>query len=1027
NDILYGDAQDDDLVGGAGHDWISGGAGTDGVIGDEGKIFTSRNVEARNNEPEPFSEPLYAVRKVDDTDETISTPGNLQQAFIHADGDLKKSVDLALTDTGAEKGGNDIIFGGLGDDFLHGGVGNDAISGAEALATIDNNGRVFFDDPTGWIHELNETDRPNATLTEPAGGWGQLLDFGFIDVLKMTSDTEFAEYDEFNPLRKIKLENVNDELVLLEDATQGTDFLLNFDAFDPENMSVEEDDGRDALFGHVGNDWLVGGTNNDYLFGGYGHDVHNADDNHETDGGQNQSPDEFVDDGFHTTNSDHAYGGAGVDILIANTGRDRLIDWVGEFNSYLVPFAPFGAFTISRSLQPQLREFLYDLSESYGADQRNGEPYGELGVVEQQDPDWQDQTGAPRDVQPGNIPGGARDIIRESNFSSLTDSEGFAADSGRWEISRGTLRVAPEVVGSDAVSVYFLDQMLPNYFELLLTAMAEKPIAGYKANAYLIFDYQSKTDFKFAGLNAAIDKLQIGHRTPEAWVVDAQVPAQIWHDQTYNFKVALHGATATLVVNESITFSHTFEPRVENGFSYGLNTGMVGVGADNSIGRFDNIKAQVLPPEITFDYVEDFNDSAPELFDPQDGQWNVVLDRYEGAATTDVPAISLFGLDTPLAPASLLELQTTLNTDRLGGIVFDYVNPTRFKFAAITPQTGQLVVGHLDNRGWSVEASADLGLQPGVDYTLDFSLKGTSIAIEIDDQAALSHVFNGLLSDGAFGLITDELGASYDSFKIRTDDHHYRDVAAAVAQALTESPIPNQLAIVPEGFEFALPVGDPADVDTNELLSVTVTQSNGDPLPQWLQVDGSSQLLYVAPGAGDVGALSLTVTTSYLEEETASTTFDLELADPITADFNLDGQVNVADLIVWASGFGSGRSFTSGDANFDRQVGVADLLLWASNFGASASAAPAILTTNSAAVAAATETNTDDSGSEVSTDSTNDANLILVDTDPTAYLVSLSTDQPDRWDGVTSLLKLEYNSFSARSVTLHQEIKPLKL
>ena len=36
-------------------------------------------------------------------------------------------------------------------------------------------------------------------------------------------------------------------------------------------------------------------------------------------------------------------------MLIGNTGGDRLIDWVGEFNSYIVPFSPFGAFTISRS------------------------------------------------------------------------------------------------------------------------------------------------------------------------------------------------------------------------------------------------------------------------------------------------------------------------------------------------------------------------------------------------------------------------------------------------------------------------------------------------------------------------------------------------------------------------------------------------------------------------------------------------------------------------------------------------------
>ena len=65
---------------------------------------------------------------------------------------------------------------------------------------------------------------------------------------------------------------------------------------------------------------------------------------------------------------DLAYGGAGRDVLIANTGGDRLIDWIGEFNSYLVPFAPFGMPTVSRTNQPQLPEFLYALSLSDGAD-----------------------------------------------------------------------------------------------------------------------------------------------------------------------------------------------------------------------------------------------------------------------------------------------------------------------------------------------------------------------------------------------------------------------------------------------------------------------------------------------------------------------------------------------------------------------------------------------------------------------------------------------------------------------------------
>ena len=63
------------------------------------------------------------------------------------------------------------------------------------------------------------------------------------------------------------------------------------------------------------------------------------------------------------------FGGAGVDVLIGNTGGERLIDWNGEFNMYIGPFSPYGEPTVSRKLSPSLAQFLYDLSKSAGADQ----------------------------------------------------------------------------------------------------------------------------------------------------------------------------------------------------------------------------------------------------------------------------------------------------------------------------------------------------------------------------------------------------------------------------------------------------------------------------------------------------------------------------------------------------------------------------------------------------------------------------------------------------------------------------------
>ena len=140
-------------------------------------------------------------------------------------------------------------------------------------------------------------------------------------------------------------------------------------------------DGNDVIFGDLGNDWLVGGTGQDTLWGGWGNDLSNADDDLHSDASRQptapaRTGDTWLNDapdGVNSSYQDRVYGGAGLDILIGNTGGDRLIDWVGEFNSYLVPFAPFGIATVSRQNEPQLPEFLYALSRSQGVDLTRGQ------------------------------------------------------------------------------------------------------------------------------------------------------------------------------------------------------------------------------------------------------------------------------------------------------------------------------------------------------------------------------------------------------------------------------------------------------------------------------------------------------------------------------------------------------------------------------------------------------------------------------------------------------------------------------
>ncbi|MCK5795309.1 MAG: hypothetical protein KAH12_11420, partial [Anaerolineales bacterium] len=520
---------------------------------------------------------------------------------------------------------------------------------------------------------------------------------------------------------------------------------------------------------------IAGGTGNDHVYGGRGSDLLNVDDDQDTYGGVNNGPD------TDASYEDKAYGGAGRDVLIGNTGGDRLIDWVGEFNSYIVPYAPFGAFSVSRTLQPQLMDFLYNLSESDGADPtraddsgadpaRNGEPEGEMGLVKQKDTDWQDQTGAPDDPQAGNIPGGKRDVLRSATFNSGT-MEAFAPDSGIWEVSKGSLQVSAESTEDDAVSVFFVDETLPSYYEVMATVNAGKPTAGWKSNGFIIFDYQSPTDFKFAGINVSIDKIQMGRRTAEGWIVDVQTKAKLKPETNYNLLLAVNGTNATLVVDAQSVFSYTFAPRVIDGYAFNLNTGMVGIGSDNSKGSFDNVIVQKLPPEKAFELTDNF-DGSSAIVKARTGNWTLSGDRLYGeAASADSPAIAVVPLS--IAALSYLEVHSTVNTNQIAGFVFDFYNRMDFKFVAVSAQDSQVVIGHRTDKGWFVDATADLTIKAGKDYELGIALKGTTVSATLDGQAAGGHVYNSLLSDGSLGLMSNAGASIFDDLWIWGDDQTY--------------------------------------------------------------------------------------------------------------------------------------------------------------------------------------------------------------------------------------------------------------
>jgi Ca2+-binding RTX toxin-like protein len=857
SDVIFGESDDDDIVGGYGNDWISGGTGQDGVIGDDGLIYTSRN--------STLGEPLYGIEGLlasdanakynngDALNELISTPGDTQIATINIEGQLKKTADLVPfsfdkswvgmddefpNDMTNKPYADDIIFGGLGSDFLHGGSGDDAISGAEALEhayvpTFDAQGNSDGVLDLGYnAFDLALPVNPGDSVASPNPG--NVLAFNSVDLDGQHLNNrfragEFFLYDEYDPLRRIELNSIG-ELWKPGDAGPSFEFLLNFDQTEgifrasgtvpkatgqqTDSYGEVNDDGKDSIFGDLGNDWLVGGTGRDDMYGGWGNDLLNADDDLSTVGdapkhgdpeveGANDRPD------THPYYEDRAYGGAGRDVLIGNTGGDRLIDWVGEYNSFLVPYAPFGQASVSRTLMPHLQEFLYALSAGDGADptryadaiggeapaptnndpipSRNGEPFGELGMVLQKDFAWGDQTGAPADPQAGNIPGGKRDVLRSAGFNDGTPS-GFAVDSGSFAVVNGKLSVSAASLGLEATAVLPLDDQLPGYYEVLATVSVEKPTAGWKANSYIVFDYFDADDFKFAGINASTNEVEIGYHDAAGWHVVKDVPKQLKAGTSYNMMVAINGTNVTLVLDNKSVLSYTFAPRVIDDYAYGLNLGLVGLGSDNSRGTFDNFTVQRVPPEWTLQQSQSFaSGTGTMLGGNESGTWTLAGGRYAAAG----PAATLvdLGLSRGLETDAVLELSATLSTSGAGGLVFDRYAVDDYKFVVLDAEADQVIVGHVSPKGGlTIDASFARTINAGTDYTLTLRLKGTSVSVSVGGQAVGGFVYNAVVVDGDFGLLAERGGTSFASATVKTSDSaFYVPQSAMLATATAEA------------------------------------------------------------------------------------------------------------------------------------------------------------------------------------------------------------------------------------------------
>ena len=615
DDLIYGEAGDDDLYGQAGADVIFGGRGIDGILGDDGLLSTSRN---------GLTEELHGL-DVTNEQEIIRTPGNLQLALIYRSGLLNKSADMIAFDLDGVTFGvdgaaepqmtsaNDIIFGGWEDDFIHSGYGDDAVSGAEALPVYYSGDSVSVSG-IGEVNDFLKAQQDTDVLAPAAAPdpfWYGLGLYNPGDVLRFSAfdPEEFALYDENDPR----------SLIMVTELVSGSEiilpFLLNNDASEgPDDLTFTMDlqtDGADHLFGDLGNDWIVGGTGRDHFFGGRGNDLLQMDDDLNTGvHNDNKKPDSYQE------YADIAFDGAGRDYLILNTGADRAISWIGEFNSFIVPFSPFGAFQIARLLQPHTEQFVLDLAHASGGDtsapdilrfaeqvaiddkldnpldpsiydDRQGSPFNELGMVRQEDFDWNEQSGPPDDPQAGNEKG-PRNIMRrelwlpeDTNGSVAAALAKAGADewylveqafAEAYGVDESTLELIGKLKLKEGVEVF--GTLGDGETEFSIVDISTKVSVGKfgkhdAANAYAIYDLTDDMNFKFAGLDVSGKAVTIGYVENGNWIVVASVSTKLRSGSDYVLSVQLDGKTVTVSIDGELIVSHSFAGLVVDG-GYGL-------------------------------------------------------------------------------------------------------------------------------------------------------------------------------------------------------------------------------------------------------------------------------------------------------------------------------------------------------------------------------------------------------------------------------------------------------------------------
>ena len=240
DDVLTGDAGNNELIGGAGDDLLSGGNGIDLLDGGAGQDRASYATSAQGVTVSLLGgtggdgDTLIRIEGVIGSDHADDITGdNGENNLAGGDGaDILRGLDGHDTITGGR--GNDTLIGGLGNDVLDGGDGDDTLIGGDGADTFHGGDGIdivdYSDDTDGFTFNFATDERTGA-----------------------------AALDSFDSIEGIAGGSGADRLI----GAAADDVLIG-------------GGGNDVIGGGAGNDRLIGGDGDDRILAGDGADFYDG-------------------------------------------------------------------------------------------------------------------------------------------------------------------------------------------------------------------------------------------------------------------------------------------------------------------------------------------------------------------------------------------------------------------------------------------------------------------------------------------------------------------------------------------------------------------------------------------------------------------------------------------------------------------------------------------------------------------------------------------------------------------------------